>query len=89
MMRLRDMRPSFMRDHMWARRHLAAYLDGALDTRGRHRLEHHAHLCPKCHQLVTTLVQTLEGLRALREPPLGMTSPISDSVIARLREESG
>lgn len=88
MMRLRDMQPSFVRDHMWARRHLAEYLDGELDQSGRHRLEHHAHRCPRCHRLVATLLRTLEGLRSLRAQPVGPGSPVADSVIARLGEET-
>ncbi len=87
-MRLREMRPSFIRDHMWTRRHLPEYLDGELDGEDRRRVEEHAHLCPKCRRLVATLLQTLEGLRALHEAPAGATSSISDSVIDRLRRES-
>ena len=69
MMRLRDMRPGFMRDNMWTRRHLAEYLDGELDARGRQRIERHAHRCPMCHRLVATLTRMLEELRELRERP--------------------
>jgi anti-sigma factor RsiW len=59
------MRPGFMLDHMFTRRHLAEYLDGELDARGRDRLRDHAHRCPSCHRLVATLVQMLDGLRGL------------------------
>lgn len=88
-MRMRDMTPGFMREHMWTRRHLHAYLDDGLDARDRRRLEQHAHLCPKCRRLVATLVRTLEGLHGLREAPAGAPPSISDSVIERLRRESG
>lgn len=86
-MRLRDMRPGFMLDHTFARRHLAEYLDGELDARRRDRLEDHAHRCPSCHRLVATLMQMLDGLRGLRQAPPRTGSPIADSVIARLRDE--
>ena len=87
MMRMRDMRPGFMREHMWTRRHLPEYLDDELDARDRERLDRHASLCPKCGHLVATLLKTLRELRTLRRasPP---SSPVADSVIARLREET-
>jgi hypothetical protein len=88
-MRLQDLRPSFMRDHMWTRRHVHAYLDGELEVRGRERVEHHSHRCPKCRRMLAALTRTLEELRGLRgEPPRGSALRISDSVIARLREET-
>jgi anti-sigma factor RsiW len=87
-MRLRDMRPGFMRDHLWTRRHVADYLDGELEGDAKQRLERHTHLCPKCRRMVATLLRTLEGLRGLRERPPGSAPRISDSVIARLREQS-
>lgn len=87
MMRMREMRPGFMRDHMWTRRHLADYLDDELDTPARQRLERHASLCPKCGHLVATLLKTLQGLRTLAASSTG-TSPIAAAVIARLREEA-
>ena len=83
------MRPGFMRDHIWTRRHLSDYLDRELDALGRQRLERHTDLCPKCHRLVATLVQTIEALRALHEAPAGPPLSLSDSVIACLRQESG
>lgn len=86
MMRMRDMRPGFMREHMWTRRHLSEYLDEELDAQGRKRLERHAHLCPKCGHLVATLLKTLRGLRELGDA--SPASPVADSVIARLREET-
>ncbi len=88
-MRLGEIRPRFMLDHMFTLRHLAEYLDGELDARRRDRLEHHAHLCPSCHRLVATLMQMLDGLRGLRQMSPETGSPISDSVIARLRDEPG
>jgi len=88
-MRLREMRPRFMLDHMFTGRHVAEYLDGELDVRGRDRLEHHAHLCPSCRRLVATLMQMLEGLHGLRPTSRETGSPISEAVIARLRDEPG
>ncbi|MGH2968254.1 MAG: anti-sigma factor family protein [Solirubrobacteraceae bacterium] len=88
-MRLRQLRPSFMRDHMWTRRHVHEYLDGELDAHARERVEHHTHLCPKCRLMVAALRRTLEGLRGLRQqPPPSPAVRISDSVIARLRQET-
>ena len=88
-MRLRDMRPGFVLDHLWTRRHLHEYLDGELDDRGRERIERHAHPCPACHRLVTTLRRTLDGLAALRQRQPVIAAPISDTVIALLRREPG
>jgi anti-sigma factor RsiW len=88
-MHLCEMRPRFVLDHMFTRRHLAEYLDGELEARGRRRLEHHARLCPSCHRLVATLMQMLGGLRGLRQMSPETGSPISDSVIARLRDRAG
>lgn len=88
-MRLRDMRPGFVLDHLWTRRHLHEYLDGELDKCGRERIERHAHPCLACHRLVATLRRTLDGLGALRKLQPEMAAPISDTVIARLRREPG
>ncbi len=88
-MRLRELRPSFMLDHHFTRRHLADYLDGELESPARERLEHHAELCPKCRRMVATLLRTLEGLRGLRgQSALAGSHSVSDSVIARLREDT-
>jgi anti-sigma factor RsiW len=84
-MRLRDMRPGFMLDHRFTRRHISEYLDGELDARGRERVERHSHLCPVCHRMVATLRQMLDGLRAMGQDPSDTGSPIADGVIARLR----
>jgi anti-sigma factor RsiW len=89
MMRRRDMRPGFMRDHMWTRRHLREYLDGGLDDRAHARVEHHAGLCPKCHEMIAALKRTLEGLRALRDrPPRDSAGGVAESVIGRLRDSA-
>ncbi len=88
-MRMDDLRPSFMLDHRYTRRHLAEYLDGELEAPARARLERHAGRCPKCRRMVQTLMRTLDGLRSLRElPALAHPLGVSDSVIARLREEA-
>ena len=88
-MRVRDMRPGFVLEHMFTRRHLAEYLDGELDAPRRDRLEDHAHRCPSCQRLMATLMEMLDGLRGLGQTPPRSGSPISDSVIARLRDEPG
>jgi len=62
-MRVRDMRPGFMLEHMFTRRHLAEYLDGELDAPRRDRLEDHAHRCPSCQRLMATLMEMLEVTR--------------------------
>jgi len=88
-MRLEGLRPSFMLDHHFTRRHLAEYLDGELEASARARLEHHADRCPSCRRMVQTLMRTLEGLRSLRaRPPRSHSRGVSDSVILRLREEA-
>ena len=86
MMRLRDMRWRFMRDHFWTRRHLDAYLDGDLDVGARTRVERHAEFCPQCRRLIATLKETLAGLRGLRDqPPPGARDGVAEAVIDRLR----
>jgi len=86
MMRLHELRPSFMLDHRFTRRRLADYLDGQLEPGGRGRVERHAELCPKCRHIVETLLRTLEGIRGLHEEP-ALAHGLADAVIARLRDE--
>lgn len=77
-------RIGFMRDHIWAGGRFSAYLDQELDADEAARLEHHAHLCPKCHHILETLRRTIEGLHGLAaedRPP----ADLADSVIERLR----
>jgi anti-sigma factor RsiW len=89
MTRLAAMRPAFVRDHMWTRRHLSEYLDGELDQRSRGRVERHAGACPACRQLIATLKRTLEALHGLRHPPPGRPSgQVTESVIGRLRDST-
>jgi len=88
-MRVRDMRPGFMLEHMFTRRHLEESLDGELDALRRDRLEDHAHRCSSCHRLIATLMEMLDGLRGRGQTPPRTGSPISNSVIARLRDEPG
>jgi anti-sigma factor RsiW len=89
MMRLRDMRWGFVRDHVWTRRHLDAYLDGELDLGAQARVERHARLCPPCHRLIATLKETLAGLHGLRnQPPPGARGDVAEAVIGRLRGSS-
>lgn len=86
-MRIRDMRRRFIRDHVWTRRHLDAYLDRELDRRSRMRVEGHAQLCPRCRRLIATLEATLAGLRQLKDRPApGAREGVAESVIGRLRD---
>jgi len=86
-MRVRDMRWRFIREHVWTRRHLDAYLDGELDRRSRMRVEGHAELCPQCRRLIATLKEALAGLRRLRDQPApGAREGVAESVIGRLRD---
>jgi anti-sigma factor RsiW len=84
-MMARMLRPRFMRDHLWTRRHLSEYLDGELDSAGRARVARHVGMCPPCRSLLATLHQTLDALHALGEGPLPAEG-VADSVIGRLRE---
>jgi anti-sigma factor RsiW len=87
-MMARMLSPRFMREHMWTRRHLSEYLDDELEARARERVERHAHVCPSCHRLLATLLETLEVLHDLGREPLPAEG-VADSVIARLRERGG
>jgi len=73
----------FMRDHRFISSHASAYLDGDLDESRRRRVERHAGVCARCHQLLESLRQTIAALMGLRAQPRG---DIADGVIARLRE---
>lgn len=85
-MRRRDMRWDFVRDHVWTRRHLDAYLDGELEPGAQDRVERHAQLCPPCHRLIVTLRATLAALHGLGDqPPLGARRDVAEAVIGRLR----
>ena len=88
-MRLRNMSWAFVRDHVWTRRHLDAYLEGELDPDAQDRVERHTHLCPPCHRLVETLRATLTGLHGLREQaPAGAHGDVAEAVIGRLRDSA-
>jgi anti-sigma factor RsiW len=78
----------FMRDHMWAGSRFSAYLDGELGAEEGARLEHHAHQCKKCHQVLEALRQTLAALGRLSsatQAPAGL----ADAVISNLRTDRG
>ncbi len=63
--------PRFMLDHRFAVAHVSDYLDGELEAPARARVERHASICPKCHELIHKLRRTLSalgGLRADRRP---------------------
>lgn len=78
----------FPRDHRFTMEQASAYLDGELDPAGRERVEHHAHRCPKCHELLRSLRRTVRALRGLDGGPGPEDEArIADAVIARLRDE--
>ena len=75
----------FLVDHRWTRAHLSDYLDKDLSEHDRGRVEQHVGMCPRCRDLLATLMKTLEGLHALRAEPAA-AGGVADSVIARLRQ---
>ncbi len=76
----------FGREHRFTFEHASQYLDGDLDEAGRERVEHHARLCPKCHELLASLRRTISALRELGTgPDEPGDSDVADGVIARLR----
>jgi len=78
----------FWRDHRFTMAHASDYLDGALDPAGRARVERHAHVCPKCHELLRSLRGLLAALRELRVAPDPVPRPdLAPRIVARLRGE--
>jgi anti-sigma factor RsiW len=75
-----------MREHLWTGSHLSPYLDQEVNAADRIRLEEHARVCPRCHRMLETLKETLDGLRALAADG-GAPSGLADSVMDRLRAE--
>ncbi len=84
MRRLRLPGPRFMLDHRFTQRNASAYLDGELDTTGRHRIERHTGVCPRCRRLVATLRRTLLALDSMHTEP---RPAVAEGVIDRLRRE--
>ncbi|MBS1679668.1 MAG: zf-HC2 domain-containing protein [Actinobacteria bacterium] len=76
----------FMREHLWTNSHLSPYLDQEVSAAERIRVEEHTHVCPKCHRMLETLRETLEGLRAMGAEG-GAPSGLTDSVMERVRGE--
>ncbi len=56
----------FGRDHRFAMVHASGYLDGELESDAARRVRDHAHICPKCHEMLDSLRRTIGGLRGLR-----------------------
>lgn len=77
----------FAGDHRYTRAQASNYLEGELDARSRERVEHHAHACPPCMRLLTSLRRTVSALRTLRDGPSSSLPGVSESVLARLRDE--
>ncbi len=78
----------FMADHRFTLAHASEFLDGDLDAPQQSRVERHAHLCPKCAELLASLrgtVTALAGLRQARSRP--DTDDVAGGVIARLRAD--
>jgi anti-sigma factor RsiW len=76
----------FMGDHRFTRARLSDYVDGDLDERARHRIEHHAGVCPKCRHMLESLKRTLAELVGLRDGEAH--GDIAAGVIERLRNEA-
>ena len=62
-------------DHQWSQQHLSHYVEGALATRARRRLDRHARDCVDCdrgRRAMNALVYALHGLggpAGVRGPP--------------------
>ena len=77
--------PRFLLDHRFTAAHVSEYLDGELSAAGRQRIERHAAVCPKCHELIAKLRRTLAALAGLGAP---QRQGLADRAIERLRRES-
>jgi anti-sigma factor RsiW len=58
----------FALDHRWAARHMSEYLDAALATDGRARMQRHTAACPQCRELLDGLERVVGFLRT--RPPV-------------------
>ncbi len=80
--RLGVTRPQFHLDHIFTRRRLSAYVDGALRADERPRVRRHLEECEDCGRIERSLHRLLRGLRTLagRHPP-----HLADAAIDRVR----
>ena len=79
-------RPRFWLDHRWAPDHMSEYLDGALASAGRERMERHLGECRDCHTVFGELRLMIERLGRLPSPKGGSAVRITAAVRVRLRE---
>ncbi|MGH2862721.1 MAG: anti-sigma factor family protein [Solirubrobacteraceae bacterium] len=79
----------FITDHRFTRTNASSYIDDMLDETARKRVDEHTHVCPACMRFLNTLRRTVTALHTLRTPQATspQSSPISKSVLARLRSD--
>lgn len=75
----------FVLDHRLTQSRASDYLDGDLGPAERRRIERHASVCPKCHELLESLRRTVTSLGGLR---LEQRGNMAASVIDRLRRDA-
>lgn len=79
---------SFTRDHRFTVRHASDYLDGDLGRDDLERVQRHASLCPRCHELLDGMRRTVGALSTLRAPERSSAdSSIVSSVLQVLDDE--
>lgn len=66
--------------------HASGYVDGELEIDAARRVYDHAHMCPKCRQMLDLLRRTISSLRGLRGS--GRASVVPD-VLDALRSGDG
>lgn len=61
------------------RAQMSDYLDGDLDPKAAASVERHTRWCPNCGRMLTNLRRTLGGLRGLRDEPVAVDAPSTDT----------
>jgi anti-sigma factor RsiW len=79
-------RARVQRDHVWAPRHMSAYLDRELASRARARMLRHTGECPECRGLLYSLTRMLDMVARLAPGAFGHTADIAPGVRRRLAE---
>jgi anti-sigma factor RsiW len=68
---------------------MSAYLDGDLGAHGRARVERHASRCPECREVLQSVREMLDLLRAQPRARRPVPADLVIAVRARLAEPGG
>jgi anti-sigma factor RsiW len=77
-------RVGFLRDHRWVPPHASEYLDGALGSRERRRVQRHTEGCTECRELLRSLRALIGALGTISdEEPQVVAAAVLGSIQSR------